>query len=231
MKWITQLLICFVLSPAAYAAPGKVQASYDIFMSGIKIGHMVETYRQQDHHYTLSSTTTPIGLAALFRPGNIISHSRGLIDKQGLRPQHFDYKNEANANKDSQAEFNWETQQLTLTHRSASRRLPLPEGTQDRLSAMYQFMFLPLKNMTTLNFMMTNGSKLDKYHYAISTHTKLNTPTGQCNGLYLDSQAKLGESRTEIWLSAEYQLPCKMIITDKKGVQLTQILNGLHITP
>lgn len=231
MKWMSQILICLVLSPAAYAAPSEVQANYDIFMSGMKVGNMVETYRQHDHHYTLISTTTPVGLAAIFRPGNIISHSSGLIDKQGLRPQHFDYKNEANENKDGLAEFNWDTQQLTLTHRSASRQLPLPEGTQDRLSAMYQFMFLPLKDMTTLNFMMTNGRKLDKYHYAIGTRTKLDTPTGQCNGLYLDSQAKPGESRTEIWLSAEYNLPCKMIITDRKGGKLTQILNGLHITP
>jgi hypothetical protein len=49
---------------------------------------------------------------------------------------------------------------------------------------------------------------------------------------YLDSQAKAGESRTEIWLApSRNNLPYKMIITDADGGQLIQILNRLDIKP
>ena len=97
---------------------------------------------------------------------------------------------------------------------------------------MYQFMFLQLEANSTLSFAMTNGSKLDNYHYAIGPRQKIDTPAGQFDSLYLDSQGKPGENRTEIWLSTQkHNLPCKMIITDANGDQFTQILSTLHITP
>lgn len=218
-------------TPAFAATPAGIQASYDVFMSGMQVGQMVENYTRSDDHYTLTSTTTPLGLAAVFRPGKIISNSRGLIDRHGLRPQHFEHTREGDANKDSRAEFDWDARQLTLTHQALHAQLALPDGTQDRLSAMYQFMFLQLDGLSTLDFTMTDGHKLDSYHYLVGSRQKIDTSAGQCDGLYLDNQAKPGESRTEIWLSAEYNLPCKMIITDAKGGQFVQLLSGLHITP
>jgi hypothetical protein len=121
--------------------------------------------------------------------------------------------------------------QLTLIHQTQKTLLALPEGTQDRLSAMYQFMFLHLDNADSLDFMMTDGNKLDSYHYAIGSRQKLDTAAGSCDSLYLDSQAKPGESRTEIWLSTQNKLPCKMIITDARGEQILQLLSDMHITP
>ena len=226
---LTILIGLSLCAPAFAAAPAGIQASYDISMSGMQIGQMVESYTRSGDHYTLSSTTTPLGLAAVFKPGKIISNSSGLIDKHGLRPQHFDHVREGDTNKDSHADFDWGTRQLTLSHKTL--HIALPEGTQDRLSAMYQFMFINFDGLSSLKFMMTDGNKLDSYHYAIGDRQKIATAAGQCDGLYLDSQAKPGESHTEIWLSAEYNLPCKMIITDARGGQFIQLLSGLHITP
>jgi hypothetical protein len=96
---------------------------------------------------------------------------------------------------------------------------------------MYQFMFRHLDNAASLDFMMTDGNKLDSYHYAIGSRQKLDTAAGSCDSLYVDSQAKPGESRTEIWLSTQNKLPCKMIITDARGEQILQLLSDLHITP
>lgn len=229
MKWLLPALLC--LCAPAYAAPSTVHANYDVFMRGMKVGEMVETYTRNDDHYTLVSTTTPLGLLAVFKPGKIVSNSSGLIDKDGLRPQRYDHIREGDASKDGHAEFDWDTMQLTLTHQSLQTQLALPEGTQDRLSAMYQFMFLRLDNLDTLNFMMTDGGKLDSYHYAIGPRQKLVTAAGSCDGLYLDNQAKPGENHTQIWLSKQNKLPCKMIITDAHGEQIVQELSGLHITP
>ncbi len=229
MKWF--LPVFFWLSIPAYAAPAAIQANYDVFMRGLKVGEMVETYTRNDDKYTLTSTTTPLGLLAVFKPGKLISVSRGVIDKNGLRPLRYDHSREGDASKESHAGFDWDTKQLTLTHQSQQTQVALPEGTQDRLSAMYQFMFLRLDNVDTLNFMMTDGSKLDSYHYAVGPRQTLATAAGSCDSLYLDNQAKAGESRTEIWLSVQNKLPCKMVITDAHGEQFVQQLSGLHITP
>jgi hypothetical protein len=226
MKWLSLILLC--LSAQACAAD-SVQAAYDVFMSGMKVGTIEENYTKNGDRYTLSSVTTPVGLLAMFKPEKIHISSHGKISPRGLKPHHFEDRREGNPGKSSKAEFDWEKHQLTLIRQSLRATVALPEGTQDRLSAMYQFMFTSLDH--AVEFPMTNGSKLDNYRYTIGAREKLDTPAGQFDSVYLDSQGKPGESRTEIWLSAEYQLPCKMIITDANGDQFTQILTGLKVTP
>jgi hypothetical protein len=230
MKWISYLLALLCM-PAFAVEPGSVHASYDVYMSGMKVGQTEEDYSRSGEQYTLTSTTSPQGLLAVFRPEKIHMSSRGLIDKHGLRPLRFEDNREGNPGKSSLAEFDWNQHLLTLTRQSTSTSLPLIEGTQDRLSAMYQFMFLNLENKTALDFAMTNGNKLDDYHYLISPAQKMATPAGKFDVRYLDSQGKTGENRTEIWLETGHNLPCKMIITDAKGEQITQILSGLTILP
>lgn len=232
MKWFSVIFIWLTLCAQAWATPlSRVQASYEIFVSGMKVGQIDESYSKSGDHYTLTSVTTPLGLLAMFKPEKIYITSRGLITKKGLHPLHFEDKREGKPEKSSQAEFDWTAQQLTLIRQTQRTQLALPEGTQDRLSAMYQFMFTKLDSVATVDFAMTNGNKLDHYHYAIGVREKLDTPAGQFDSIYLNSQGKAGESRTEIWLSSEHNLPCKMIITDANGDQFTQILNGLKITP
>lgn len=224
------LLLC--AAPAFAAEPASVHASYDVYKDGLKVGQMDETYTRDKNRYTLTSTTTPVGLLAAFRPEKIFINSSGLIGKQGLQPLLFTHKRERNESRDSRAEFDWDAKQLALVQQTQRTVVALPDGTQDRLSAMYQFMFLSLQSATTLDFAMTNGNKLDNYHYTLTPGQKLKTPAGEFNTLYLDSQAKAGESRTEIWLATQHHnLPCKMIITDSSGDQLTQILSKFDIKP
>lgn len=224
-------VICH-LSPAFAAPPGSVQASYDIYKGGMKVGQIEEVYKRVKDSYTLSSTTTPVGLLAMFKPEKVFIDSSGLIGTQGLKPLRFNHRRERDESKESRAEFDWEAKQLTLIHQTQRTVVALLNGTQDRLSAMYQFMFIPLQSAVTLDFPMTNGYKLDSYHYAITSSQKLKTPAGEFNTLYLDSRAKAGENRTEIWLATQHNnLPCKMIITDADGGQLIQVLSKLDIKP
>jgi hypothetical protein len=226
MNYFYKLLILLLLSSQALAAD-RVQLSYDVMMSGNLIGNIDEHYTRSGDQYTISSVTTPLGLLAMFKPGKEYLDSRGLITKRGLKPLFFEDKRDGHQDKNAQAEFDWETQQLTLIHQGARNVLVLPEGTQDRLSAMYQFMFIDLHD--TLDFFMTNGNKLDRYHYAVGTHEMLTTPAGSFDTIYLDNQAKPGENRTQIWLSVKYKLPCKMVITESNGNQFTQLLNTLNV--
>lgn len=225
------LLIAALLCTQAWAAPDKVQAVYDVYMNGLRVGQIDESYIRRGDQYTLTSVTTPLGLMAAFRPGTIHITSQGGIDAHGLRPQSFEDRREGHPEKDSSARFDWDQHLLTLTHQSQQAQLPLAEGTQDRLSAMYQFMFVTFGNIDAIDFAMTNGSKLDDYRYAIGPLQKLSTPAGNFDVRYLDSQGKPGENRTEIWLETRYNLPCKMIITDAGGERLSQVLSSFKINP
>ena len=238
MRWHVLLAAALLLTDAsaattpASASPASVHARYVILKGSIEIAEIGEVYTRSTGRYTLSSTAKPLGLLAVFKPGNILIHSNGVIGPQGLKPLQFSYQREGDSQKDSHADFDWKKRQLSLNHDGQHTRVGLPPGTQDRLSAMYQFMFLDLHGLHTLDFPMTNGSKLDRYHYTLAAGTPFNSGAGQFNTLYLDSGARPGETRSQIWLAtARYNLPCKVIITDPDGGELTQELRGLDIQP
>lgn len=214
------------------ASPSHVHARYMVLKGSMGMGEIDEVYTRSADRYTLTSTAKPIGLLALFKPGKIIIRSNGFITPQGLKPLQFSYQREGESQKDSHADFDWKGRQLLLNHDNQHLSVPLPNGTQDRLSAMYQFMFMNLGGLHELAFPMTNGSKLDQYRYTIAAGTPFNSSAGQFNTLYLDSGAKAGETRTQLWLaSSRYNLPCKLIITDPDGGKLTQELRALDIQP
>lgn len=229
--FILSLAIC-PLPSAWAAAPSRVSANYDIYKGGLKIGQIVETFTRDKDRYALTSTTRAVGLLAVFQPGRIIITSNGLINSRGLQPLHFLDRRESDAGKERRADFDWNTRRLTLTEHGQKRVLALPDGTQDRLSAMYQFMFLSLANSDTLSFNMTNGSKLDLYNYRITPGQSVTVPFGTFRALYVASVPEVGVNRTEIWLAEDHAgFPCKMVITDPDGGKLSQELTWLNYVP
>ena len=210
--------------------PTDIQTTYDVYNGRLKIGRIEERFVRDKDRYTLASATRAVGWLAIFNPGKILISSSGLVGAHGLQPLRFSDQRERNEHKNRGAELDWDAKRLTLIQQTQRTSVSLPQGTQDRLSAMYQFMFMSLKAGTTLDFPMTNGGKLDDYHYTITRGEMIKTPAGEFNTLYLDSQAKKGETRTEIWLATQqFNLPCKMTITEADGDQLTQILSKLEI--
>jgi len=229
--YLLWLVLCVANSSFA-AMPSSVSASYDIYKGSLRIGKIEETFTRDKDHYTLSSTTRAVGLLALFKPGKIIISSRGLIGPKGLQPLYFSDQREGDESRNRQAEFDWNAGQLTLINHAQRSVVPLPAGTQDRLSAMYQFMFLSLEKLDMLNFNMTNGSKLDVYNYRITPDQSVTVPLGTFKALYVASVPEAGSNRTEIWLATEHaDFPYKMVITEPDGGKLSQELTQFVFVP
>jgi len=226
-------LMLLVAGSSFAATPGSVQASYDIYKGGIAIGRVDEVFTiGKDNRYTIVSTTRATGLLAVFRPGKIVIRSSGLIDAHGLKPLKFSDLREGDDGKNRSAKFDWNTMQLTLIQQKRRTVMPLPDDTQDRLSAMSQFIFLSLAKTDTLNFHMTNGGKLDIYNYRITHDQSVTVPLGTYKALYVASVPEAGVNRTEIWLAAEhFNFPYKMVITDPDGGQLSQELTKFTSIP
>jgi hypothetical protein len=145
---------------------------------------------------------------------------------------HFSDVREGEEDRNRSAEFDWNTMQLTMIEHAQRTVVPLPEDTQDRLSAMYQFMFLSLSKTDKLDFHMTNGGKLDIYNYRITHDQSVTVPLGTFKALYVASVPEAGVNRTEIWLATEHaNFPYKMVITDPDGGKLTQVLTKFDFVP
>lgn len=225
------MMLC-VAGPVFAAPPSSVLASYDVYKGSLRVAHIEEIYTRKNDRYTLSSTTRPVGLVALLKPGKILYSSSGMVSSKGLQPLRFSDQRERDESRDRVAEFDWNARQLTLINHEQRSVLPLPDGTQDRLSAMYQFMFLSLAKTGMLSFYMTNGNKLDVYNYRITPGQSVTVPLGTFKGLYVVSVPEADASRTEIWLAEEHaNLPYKMIITDKDGGKFSQVLTKFDFVP
>lgn len=207
----------------------RIDAHYDVFKDDIKIATTTEIFTRTQDGYHIESTTKAAGMLALFKPEIIRITSEGNMTTQGLRPLAYVQERKLDTKRNARADFDWKTNHLTLADRDGKRTLPLPAGTQDRISAMYQFMFTPLQNATGFNFSMTNGSKVSEYNYRITPDQSVTVPLGTFKALYLAYPPQAVEKRTEIWLAIDHgNFPCKMTITESDGSKLTQVLTQIH---
>lgn len=229
---MTKLLaaLCSLWMGAALAAaPQQITATYSLSKQGQQIGTITESFKQADGRYQLESVTSAIGIYALFMKGNIRLISSGEVTDQGLRPRHFEHHRAADPAKTVQADFDWE--KMSLTHRFDGRteNAALVPGAQDRISLQYQFMFAP-PGKGDIRLFMTNGKKLNLYHYKLAGEEKITTPAGQFQAIHLVKQRTGDEDGTEIWLAKKrHFFPVRIVIEEHNGGKLEQNLTSLTI--
>jgi hypothetical protein len=117
-----------------------------------------------------------------------------------------------------------------MTYQGGTRTVPLPPATQDRLSVMYQFMFLPLGKLKTVPVSMTNGRKVESYRYDVVGRDTVDTPLGKINALHLVRQREAGDNTVEVWLAPERSFfPVKLLIVENDGARFEQVITRLEI--
>lgn len=230
------LLIAVVLyalaagGPSFAAPPASIKASYDLFKDGLHIATVDESFEKSGGKYQIVSASNPAGaLKRLFRT-QIRIHSSGTVTASGLRPEMFDYGRLDDASKNVSAEFDWKAEQLRMAYEGRTETAQLTPGTQDRLSVMYQFLFLPLGKLKLVPVNMTNGKKIESYRYEIAGREAIETGLGKMNTLHLVKQREAGDNTVEVWLSLERSfMPVKLRIVESDGSKFEQVITRLEI--
>ncbi len=219
------------ISVASAAPPGSVKADYNLYRDGLHIATVQETYVQNGGKYQIVSNTDAVGLAQLlFKRAKIKVQSEGSVTSGGLQPDKFEYGLINDPANNVSATFDWRAHELHMTYDGSDKILPLAAGTQDRISVMYQFLFLPRAKMKRLEFEFTNGKKIEPYLYELAGTEVLDTPLGKLNTLHLVKHRDPGENGTEVWLAAERNLfPVKLLIRENDGTKFEQTITQLEI--
>lgn len=199
----------------------EVKRGKDATAAGIS---RVSFHVDKNQHYIIYSQTEAKGLVSLFF-STLQQKSEGSVTDTGLKPDFYSYQYGSNSKKLQTANFDWEKRLLTLHHAKGETSLPLAVGTQDFLSFMYQFMFVPPLN--NLQIIMTNGKKLRTYQYTFEGEETITSKFGELNTIHL-AKASDDEEKTEIWLATDYQyLPVKIRKTEKDGTVIEQLVSKL----
>jgi hypothetical protein len=214
----------------AWSAPKAVHATYNGLMNGMAIGVITEHFESDGATYRIVSDTKPMGLATFFQRQPLRFLSNGQVGRDGLRPSRLEARRSANDAPQVVADLDWSQSQLVLRHHGKTESFPLSAGTQDRLSVMYQFMFLPPDRLRSLEFPMTNGRKVDRYRYRAMPEVELDTALGRIKTMHLVKQRDPGDTVTEVWLSPQHHyLPVKMVIVGKDGMRFEQLIQSLEL--
>lgn len=175
--------------------------------------------------YQIKSLIQAQGLVSFVIP-DLLQISDGYLDDIGLQPAHYLYQFGNKKDKTFSADFNWRSKKLTLHSQKGDQIFDLQDGTQDLLSFMYQFMFVPpLQNMQ-LN--ITNGKKLGVYDYTFDGEETLTTKLGDIKTVHISRIAPEGEKKTELWLALDYQhVPVKIRETSGDGKMYELVISSL----
>jgi hypothetical protein len=214
---------------AAATPPTSATADYDLFKDGLHIATVREAYEKNGDHYKIVSDSNPAGLLALFVRTKIKVQSTGTVTAAGLQPEQLDYGRLDDATKNVSAAFDWRARELHLNFDGRRETLPLTAGMQDRLSVMYQFMFLPPEKLTLLEFPMTNGKKVEHYRYELAGRETLSTPLGHMETLHLVKKREAHDNGVEVWLAPDRHLfPVKLLIVENDGTKYEQTITHLE---
>jgi hypothetical protein len=217
-------------SSGGIVGPKAVRAVYGGYMNGMSIGTVSESFEVAGGTYKLTSETRPIGLAALVQRQPLRFSSRGEVTAEGLRPVHFEARRAQSDTPQLTAEFDWAQSQLQLRQSTKVESLPLAPGTQDRLSIMYQFMYIRLDRARSVEFWMTNGRKLEHYRYRVTHEVEIDTPLGRLKTTHLTKDREPGETQTEVWVSPRHHnLAVKLLIVEKDGMRYEQVIQNVDI--
>ncbi len=232
MKRILFAALALTIASYTLAAtpPATIKADYDVYKDGLHIATVAENFEKTGDRYRIESDSNPAGLLAMFIRTKVKVQSTGTVNGAGLQPEKLDYGRLDDPSKNVSAAFDWDARQLKLAFDGRNETLPLAPGTQDRLSVMYQFLFLAPDKMKRLEFQMTNGKKIENYRYDLVGTEELDTPLGKMKTLHLAKHRDPGENGTEVWLAADRNLfPVKLLILENDGSKYEQVITQLQI--
>lgn len=232
MKFLPSIFLLWILSFSVFAAdiPSRIEISYAV-TTDIGQGEINEVmeikHANGTHSYTINSEAQATGVFKIIEPNSIVRHSEGTITKQGLRPTRAYEKR--GKKEPSVAVFNWEKHIITLQHKGQEEQKRLPEGTLDRLSLSYNFMFAPLPKHH-LDRYITNGHSLQLSHYKV-TEEVISTPIGKMETIVLTRQEeKNSKLKRKLWLALNnHMLPVRIVSVEDNGREIDKIVTGINI--
>ena len=233
MKFLSTFLLIWGLSFSVFATdfPTRIDISFDV-KTGLGHGELNETLRikkdDDSLSYHITSEARASGIFKLIRPGSIVRDSRGAITQQGLQPDHF--SDQRGKKRPSVAIFDWENDLLVIRHKGREKQEPLSVGTLDRLSFLYNYMFMPLAG-EYIDVQVTDGRHLGQVRYSIEEEI-LDTPVGKLETIVLTKQLEKNDiMKRKVWFAANHHmLPVRIISVEKDGLELEKIVTGINLS-
>jgi hypothetical protein len=206
----------------------RVSTEFSVFVNGEKQpagSARIEYAQQPSGQYDLHWVVKGRGLLKLLYP-TLEQQSRGEIGPHGLKPHFYRYAFGSKADKIYEANLDWESKLITLKTAKGEQRYELPGNTQDILSFMYQFMFVP--PLQEIQVALTNGRRLNTYQYEFEGEDAMVIADQTIQTVHIAHTRGETDEKIELWLASDYRyVPVKIRKQEKNGMVIEQIATRL----
>ena len=212
-----RVAFAFVLAAwVTFAEGARIELEFDIVFGNMKLGEGRDVLEHDGARYSVTSTSEPQGLAALFI-NDLRRESRGRITSHGLMPEQFVESGRKGGTRS--ARFDWESASLVLESDGQTETVKLPPGTFDQACLPYAFVFRPPPDRETFEVSVTDGRRLTHYRYRLVNREKIKTGIGEIDTLHFEKVRDADDKRGfEFWVAVDRQyLPVKLRYSDKKN--------------
>jgi len=226
MKAFAALLLASSIASAA--PPQEIGAEYSVASSGVVIGHVSESFVRKGERYTIQSVTRSEGLLKMFVDDEFTAESSGLVGPRGLQPLSYTEHRARDSRRDLRSDFDWDKGVMRTVLHGENSEAPLPRGTQDRVSMMYQFTLMKDYG-ETLVVPMADRRKIETFTYRLVGEEKLATAAGEFDTLHYERVVTdPKDTRADVWLARDrFHFPVRVVYDDPKRFRLEQTIVSL----
>jgi len=226
--WISFLAFLFCISAFAEERPFNGTIEYKLSKDNFAIANVIEQVTQTATTYKITSQIQAVGLATFFQKGKLERVSEGEKTKAGPQTLRFQ---ETRSDKTNLAIWDATNQRFTFQPADPHETLPAAAGVTDRLNLAYLFALgKPINN--DIKVTVTNGKRLDQYHYRKMGTERLETPIGKLETIHFTRQIVGDDNQVEFWIAPNLgYLPIRVRVQDNKNGILDQWVTKITPAP
>jgi hypothetical protein len=222
------------VAAAAHSLPRRGRISFTLFYGNDQyyVGTAVQSWEAGADTYLLASEAETGGIVDLFWPQRLRYMSRGKITPRGLQPESFlASRTRRGRNEAAQARFDWNAGSLNYGYAHEQKSAPLPAGTQDLMSFVFQYVLAP-PAPGRYRVPITTGTRFEVYEIVVSGEERIETPLGTLRALPVRQLPRPGQESVEVWLAADYHhLPVRIRHFDREGsVSGEQVVSEIRVS-
>jgi hypothetical protein len=217
--------------PASVRFPSSGRLDYAVSIGSppTPVGRATYAWEASETAYRLSLSAETTGLVGLLRRVRVVQMSEGRITPDGLRPDAFSMDRGPKARNEF-ARFDWAGKQITFGYPDAQQTAALGDGTQDTLSLILQFAFVPIGDGRR-EVLLTTGRRLYVQTYERVGEEVVETPAGNWRAWHLRRvRAQAGDEGYDMWLATDRPfLPVRIRWTDRNGRVTSATLDTVRL--
>jgi hypothetical protein len=189
---------------------------------GYRLDHEGDSYR-------IATQGKAVGVVAMFYSGVLVQASVGRVGRDGLLPERYSERRGDRAER--VLRFDYARQKLVVP--ANPPEVPLPPGTQDRLSVFYQLGLMArsqpalFKEGQRFTLPLASLKRVDTPTFFVAGAGSVKTARGALPAVHLTvrNEADSDDPTIDVWLAPELaMLPARIRVQEADGKVIDQVL-------